>query len=378
MSSKIAFVIPSLKKRGGLEKYCIRLAENFSRNNTVSIVTGDCNRSETFPCELIELRPFSSMKLARMLSFELMVKNYFRKTPYDIIFGMDRSFYPQTHHRAGNGVHAAWLDRRKKLTPWLRGISFALNPFHQLTKAMEQHTFEQVEKLFTNSHMVKEEVLQYYPKVTPEKIAVVHNGVEWHELQKPFEESISLRKTLIKRYNLSYDAYQFLFVGNEYLRKGLLLLFRALSLLTDTNFQLSIVGKERNLEFFKYKAREYGLHEEQVRFFGEAQSAIPFYQIADCLVIPSLYDPFANVTVEALAMGLFVVSSASNGGSEVITSDDMGLVFHDLMYPDELAHSLWQAMQYPKTAESAHNIRHSIKHLDFAQQLQKFVVEMSR
>ena len=45
----------------------------------------------------------------------------------------------------------------------------------------------------------------------------------------------------------------------------------------------------------------------------------PFYQMADALVIPSFYDPFANVTVEALAMGLFVLSSKHNGGPEILT-----------------------------------------------------------
>ena len=42
---------------------------------------------------------------------------------------------------------------------------------------------------------------------------------------------------------------------------------------------------------------------------GYPDNVLKFYKIADCLVIPSFYDPFANVTVEALAMGVFVITS---------------------------------------------------------------------
>ncbi len=55
----------------------------------------------------------------------------------------------------------------------------------------------------------------------------------------------------------------------------------------------------------------------------------PFYQLADALAIPSFYDPFANVTVEALAMGLFVVSSRSNGGFEIL-DPSKGIIIENL------------------------------------------------
>ena len=65
--------------------------------------------------------------------------------------------------------------------------------------------------------------------------------------------------------------------------------------------------------------------QRRVTFFGPQKEIRPFYQFADALVIPSFYDPFANVTVEALAMGLFVVSSKSNGGHEILISSKMAL-----------------------------------------------------
>jgi UDP-glucose:(heptosyl)LPS alpha-1,3-glucosyltransferase len=48
------------------------------------------------------------------------------------------------------------------------------------------------------------------------------------------------------------------------------------------------------------------------------KDVIPFYQAADAFVLPTLYDPFSNASLEALAMGLYTVTSDANGCAEVI------------------------------------------------------------
>ena len=107
---------------------------------------------------------------------------------------------------------------------------------------------------------------------------------------------------------------------------------------------------------------------ENVHFFGPSQEIRRFYQLADCLVIPSFYDPFANVTVEALAMGLFVVSSKNNGGHEILNAQN-GAVIDDLLSEDAMVAALETALNNRKTENSSHMIRESVKHLDFSNQL---------
>ena len=50
------------------------------------------------------------------------------------------------------------------------------------------------------------------------------------------------------------------------------------------------------------------------------------YAAADVFLLPTLYDPFANVTLEALAAGLPVITSAQNGASEIIEDDKNGFI----------------------------------------------------
>jgi len=111
---------------------------------------------------------------------------------------------------------------------------------------------------------------------------------------------------------------------------------------------------------------------DKVRFFGSQDEMRPFYQYADALVIPSFYDPFANVTIEALAMGLFVISSKHNGGHEILNKQN-GIVIENLLDVDAFAASLHVALQHKKTEKSADLARQSVKHLDFSAQLAKLI-----
>ncbi len=374
---KIVFLKSDILKRGGLEKYTLRLAHGFAAaGHHVTILTTDYEAGVlgTVPFDVVSVGNKTAFSLLQLLSFDAQCKRYVDRAAPDIVFGMERNFCSQHYYRAGNGCHAAYLELRKKSESWLKCASFFFNPLHRLILSMEKATFESpvLKRLFVNSHMVQKEILSFYPKVDSQKITVVHNGVEWKELQKSFDEGLLIRPKVIKTLGLNPSLYQFLFVGNEYGRKGLHLLLQALALLPKKQFQLCVVGKERDPSSFVALAETLGL-EQHVRFIGGVSEMKAYYSVADALVIPSLYDPFANVTVEALAMGLRVVSSSSNGGSEVLTTPELGSVFTSLEDPTDLASHLQEAMNHPKTQLSATAIRQAVSHLDFSQQVGKIV-----
>ena len=55
-----------------------------------------------------------------------------------------------------------------------------------------------------------------------------------------------------------------------------------------------------------------------MRFLGEVADLVSLYAAADIFILPTIYDPFSNACLEALASGLPVITTRSNGFSEII------------------------------------------------------------
>ena len=355
---------------GGLEKNAARIADAFSsRGHQVKILTSGSSHSASE--KIVAFKTVSWPGFVRLEQFDRSVQDWLGKNQADLVFGMDRN-REQTHIRAGNGVHAAYLDSRihteGKFKHWL----CLMNPLHRKILEIEKAAFEnpRLKKLFANSAMVRRQILTRY-KIDPAKVEVIHNGVEWSEMEGDFTSWKEGKAAALKKFQLDPGKFHFLFIGHGFLRKGLDRLLEALSLLPFRNFHLSVVGKDKRTGFYRDLVGRLGL-KNQVRFFGAVAEIRPFYQLADALVIPSFYDPFANVTVEALAMGLFVVSSKYNGGSEILTPEN-GCIIERLLDPDSMTHALMQAVQRPKTGSSSQICRKSVSHLDFPKQLSKLI-----
>lgn len=368
----VTLIKSTLHKTGGLEKYTWQLAEDFCALSAAVTILTTGSITPPFASPLLKIVSFPirhAFSFLQLLHFDSACSHYLAEHPTPIVFSLDRTRV-QTHIRAGNGVHAAYLQQRSREEGRFKSLSFHLNPLHRAILAIEKKAFEDphLKILFTNSQMIKNEILSHY-RVRPDAITVLHNGVEWHAMQSAFDNWQEGRAIALQKYCLDPSAYHFLFIGHNYQRKGLDKLLRALSEIQHAPFQLSVIGKDKNLAHFQHLAKECGL-ENKVFFFGPSHDITSFYQLADCLVIPSVYDPFANVTVEALAMGLFIVSSQTNGGSEVL-SPHSGAIIEVLDDPSSFAQSLELALSLPKTRDSASRIRSDVSHLDFSLQLRR-------
>ena len=366
----ISLISRYVKALGGLEKHTRKIAEAFAnRGYKVNILTLDRAKKKDFhPFISIHTLPSKKwFRFQRVSEFSQECQKWHSKNRSDIIFGMDITAN-QTHIRAGNGIHAAYLRQKKNLETNFNTLMTPCNPKHQAILGIEKKALEnpQLKKLFTNSMMVKKEATHFY-NIPSQNIEVIHNGVEWEEKKEDFLSWLKNKQRLLKSFGLSALNYHFLFIGNGYKRKGLIYLLHGLKMLLFKDVHLLVVGKEKNIPYYVQLAKKLGL-EKQVTFFGPRSNTTEFYQIADSLVIPSIYDPFANVTVEALAMGLYVISSPYNGGKEVL-KECSGTVIADLKNPKLFAKALAKGMEHPKTWACSQNIRESIKYLDFSNQL---------
>ncbi len=364
-----------IARKGGLEKYTWQIALAFHQLGAqVTLLTTGPVIPSPPGINIVSFPIHYLMSVWNVHAFDRACTAYLKDHPTPIVFGLDRNRF-QTHIRAGNGSHAGYLKHRKATESWMKGLSFQVNPLHRLLLQIEKESFEHpdLQVLFTNSHMVRDEIVSHYA-VDPEKVRVVHNGVEWNHLQPDFNQWEEKREQLVSEWKLDPNAYQLLFIGHNYQRKGLTELLHGLAHVKNKEIHLNVVGKDKNIAYYEQLAARLNLA-SQVRFFGSHPHTLPFYQLADALVIPSHYDPFANVTVEALAMGLFVISSKTNGGHEVLTSQS-GTMITDLHDPESIAASLHIALQHKKTTQSAEAIRESVSHLDFGKVLNRITTEV--
>jgi UDP-glucose:(heptosyl)LPS alpha-1,3-glucosyltransferase len=197
-------------KAGGLEKHTLRIIQKLQeRNFSVTLVTASSVPAQD-DIRVISKPLTSSFNYKKIEEFDQFSHEFLKKNPHDIVLGMDRTRF-QTHIRAGNGVHAAYLDLRKKQEGFWKRCSFFANPLHRLLLKIEKEAFESpfLKKIIVNSAFVKEQILYYY-STDPSKIHLLHNGVEWHEMEKSFQEwPQKKRDGAAKALPLSFHRAQF-------------------------------------------------------------------------------------------------------------------------------------------------------------------------
>lgn len=369
---KVAILKSHLAQLGGLERYALYIAKGFHEKgcDTTILTTGPL-LSDIAPIKQQIVSKKSSLSLYHLVTFDKACAKWLQENPHDIVFGLDRNL-SQTHYRAGNGVHATYLKQRKFIESHLKYASFFFNPLHQFILRREKALFEnpQLKIIFTNSNMVKSDIASRF-NVAKDKLHTIYNGCDWHAFATPFSLWMKEKPHLIAKYHLNPNTFKLLFIGNGYKRKGLNYLLRALKNLSDANIELLIVGKDKEQRLFEELAKAYKI-DHMTHFFGKQQNIIPFYQLADALAIPSLYDPFANVSLEAWAMGLFVLTSPYNGASEIITKEN-GCVIDNIFDDKIMADALLSAVRTPKTEQKSQCIRAQVAHLDLSLQLDKLL-----
>jgi len=372
MKMQVTILKSSLNRNGGLEKNVWYIAEAFSKKGyKVKLLTTDYeDNSSKF--EVISFKtPKNCLGFQKILQFDKNCQQYLAKNPSDIIFGMDRNS-KQTHIRAGNGVHQAYLDIRKKESNFLKRASFTCNPLHRNILALEKKAFESkdLKVLFVNSNMVKEQVQNYY-STDPKKIKVVHNGVQWRSYADFFADTFIKKDQLSKKLNISKNSLKLFFAGNGYKRKGLKSLLNAFSFFKEKDLYLFVAGKDKNIATYQRQAVRLGI-QNKVFFLGPIPDLISYYQLCDIFVLPTMYDPFANVILEALSMGLFVITTKNNGASEILNKSQ-GIILNNGLDTDALKKAIEVVSCNLKTFESSKKIRDSVSNYDYSKQLEKML-----
>ncbi len=342
---KIGIIRGAFNPYGGAEVFLSRFIEGLiSRGHEVIAYSREW--PETKGVTLHRIRA-GGPSFLRPLTFALNVKKAVEADNPDVVIGFERTF-SQDIYRAGDGSHREWLARRARTVGPLKRLLIALNPKHRVLLYLEKRLFTdpRLKKVVANSNRGKAEITRLYG-LRPEDICVIYNGtaaLKDRELNKEKE-----REKLRAELKIEAKAPVLLFIGSGFERKGLPYLLKAIALL-PAETMLVVIGKGRTGRY-KKEAERLGIS-KQVIFMGPVKGARRYHPIADVFVLPSIYEPFSNACVEAMASGLPVVTSRVSGVSEIIDNGISGAVVEDPADEAALADSIRPFLK-PEKARTA-------------------------
>ena len=271
--------------------------------------------------------PFYAGNTWRDASFARAARAAWRAGGFDLVQSHERIAGCDIY-RAGDGVHAHWLEIRRASAGsgfgFLERIGIALNPYHRYVCAAERRMFEdpRLRAVICNSNMVRAEILRRFG-VAPEKLHVIYNGVELEHFHARHAEA--LRATTRAELGAGAGEVLFLFVGSGFARKGLDAAIGALAASGEARIRLAVAGRDRAAARFAALAAALGLG-ERVRLLGGREDLRPLYAAADCFILPTRYDPFPNSALEALAMGLPAIVGRRSGAAEIVRHGENGWI----------------------------------------------------
>ena len=194
-------------------------------------------------------------------------------------------------------------------------------------------------KIVAISERVREQLKQYYD-VPEERIVTIPNGINLARFHAGNAQS---REAVRQSFGLTNDVPLVLFVGSQYRLKGLEFALRALPEMR-TRAVLLVIGADAAAPFRRL-AEELGISDRVI--FAGARTDLPtIYPAADAFVLPTLYETFALVCLEAMASGLPVLASRVGGIEDYLRDGQNGL--HIERDPTEIAAKLDRVLNDPE------------------------------
>jgi len=303
---KLGLVRRGYSPTGGAEAYLLRLAAELARRGHELVLFSDVAwpDSALAPHQLSLTRVVIEARGPRLFADGL--ESIRAGHALDLLFSLERVWSCDLY-RAGDGVHAAWLGRRARFGPvwqtWLRQLS----PKHRQLLEIERALFTGgARRIITNSAMIQHEITDHYG--TPaERMTVVHNGLP-HQSITP-----GARAEVRAELGLADGEYVAIFVGSGWERKGLRFAVKAVQRMSGVTLLVAGKGNPRGLEA-----------EKRIRFLGPRSDVPRLLAAADVFVLPTIYEPFSNACLEALAAGLPVITTAANGFAEIMAAGTDG------------------------------------------------------
>ena len=309
---RVALVRGRYDPAGGAERFVQNAIESLrGQGATVTLVTRSWPGHDG---TAILLEPFHVGRLWRDWAFARAACRALGERRFDLVQSHERIACCDVF-RAGDGVHAQWLEERARVQgPLARALTRA-SPHHRYVLAAERALFTspRLKAVICNSEMVRADIERHF--ATPAaRLVLIRNAVDSSRFHPGLREEMG--EAVRQQLGIPRTARVVLHVGSGFERKGVGQLLRALARAGGEPWAV-VVGRDKNLARYAALARSLGIG-GRVRFVGGVSDVRPYYAAADLFALATLYDPQPNAALEAMACGLAVLTTPRCGAAELI------------------------------------------------------------
>jgi UDP-glucose:(heptosyl)LPS alpha-1,3-glucosyltransferase len=297
---KIALVILHADPaRGGAERYTVDLAGGLARRGHDVRIIATSFSNVVDPSMRVHLDARAPTRRGRYGKFLRLLDRHLTNERFDIVHAMLPVHRCDIYH-----PHAGMAaEQMEKSNAWF-------NPRRRAMAAVERALLDVPNSpiVLALSEYVKRSIRRYYA-LPDGRLTTLFNAVDLDRFS-PGPAHVGRPRVLG------------LIIANDFARKGVGEAIRAVEIVNDPSLNLQIAGRG------EAGPDDVATH-WPVSFCGPVDDPRPLYREADFFVLPTKHDPCSLVVLEALAMGLPVISTKLNGATEIMTDGVHGYVLDD-------------------------------------------------
>ena len=339
---KIAFVRAKYSPFGGAERFLNSAAESVvAQGASPTIVTRAWPPSagQAIPHRIVN--PGYLTSAGRDRGFARAACAMLAAEGFDLVQSYERIACCDVFH-AVDGVHAEWLQQRRRVQSHFQRFGVRINPHHRHVLQAERAMYNspRLKAVICISKMVKRNVMQHYG-VSDEQLHVIYGSIDCTTFH-PGLRAVH-RAALRNQHAIPDSAPVALFVGSGFERKGVAGFLSTIDKV-DGLFGM-VVGHDKHIARYRAAADRLGLA-GRVIFTGGISDVRAYYAASDVFLMPTLYEPFGLVFGEAMACGLPVITSPQAGAADWIEHGVNGYVV-DPLDAAAMANAIHAALNTP-------------------------------
>ena len=338
---KVALIHIRLMHKGGLETRLFNYMNYFlARGDEVTIISSKVSPDITLPphVKLVKHDLSKYPRIVRHLLFSHWLETYLKSTFFDYSLSLERTWGQQ--RIIAPNTHIGYLLAQKK---WWRTPSDLIQIY------LDKKAFRLTPKIYACSEMVKNEIVEQY-KIVENKITVLFPPLNTVQFNLALRKN---RNQFQHKFGIDDGKINFVFVSTSHKRKGLALLLDLFARPALSHMQLYIAGST-----IKY-------NKPNIHSLGFVMNTAELYTAADCVLHPSIYEPFGQVISESIACGTYAIVSNHVGAKEII-NDKIGQII-----PVEETEAWFKAvLNFQKVNVDEEEVDSITQHLSLAQHME--------